>query len=165
MESGFDLASMLAAIEQWPLAQAVKSSSLLYPAINAGHIVGLMAFFASVAIMDLRLLGAFDSVAPKLLLRSVRRVTVAAFAVVASTGALMFLAEPTSLALNPVFKAKLALVGIGLLNALTLEFALAKAISESPPREQLPLFARASAMISLGLWLCVAVAGCFIAYV
>ncbi len=164
LSAAFDFATVMGAIEQWPLTQAMKSSTYLYPFINAGHILSLMVFFAAVAVMDLRLLGGLKTLAPGPTIRDARRIAIAAFVVIAATGGLMFLAEAAELSSNWVFLSKLALIGFALLNVVALEFAFARSISAAGPNDDLPALVRVSAALSLLLWLSIAMFGRFIAY-
>ena len=67
-------AAFLIALEQSGLGAAIRQSAWAYPAANVGHIVALTLFAASVAIMDLRMLGAFAATPPASVVRPARRV-------------------------------------------------------------------------------------------
>lgn len=155
---------ILHAIEHSGLGVYARTSIWLYPAANVLHILGLTVFAASVAMMDARLLGAFRATAPGPFLRRVRRVAAAAFLVMLATGGILFTAEATHVADNPVFRIKLALITAALLNALIFELATSKTVRGVPPGVTLPVAARMGAAVSLGLWLSVAAAGRLIAY-
>jgi hypothetical protein len=66
-----DAPRLLIALEQSDLGAAIRQSAWAYPAANVGHILALSLFAASIALMDVRLLGAFAA-APQQLW-SVRR--------------------------------------------------------------------------------------------
>lgn len=155
---------ILSAIEHSWLGEAARTSVWLYPAANVGHILALTVFAASVAMMDARLLGAFRDIPPGRFLHNVRYVAVSAFTVMLLTGSVMFAAEATHVAANPVFQIKLVLIGLALLNAVLFELLASRHVRSLPERVMLPAFARASAAISLSLWFCVAAAGRLIAY-
>jgi hypothetical protein len=114
--------------------------------------------------MDARLLGAFRDSAPGPFLRTVRTIAMSAFAVMLLTGSVLFAAEATHVAANPVFQIKLVLIGLALLNALVFELVASRHVRSLPERAALPAFARVNAAISLGLWFSVAAAGRLIAY-
>jgi hypothetical protein len=154
----------LSAIEQSWLGVAARESVWLYPAANVGHILTLMVFAASVAMMDARLLGAFGSIAPRPFLRAVRPVAIGALIVMVLTGSVMFAAEASHVAVNAVFQAKLALIALAFVNALIFELYSASAVRALPAGAPMPGAARVNAAISLLLWLTVAASGRLIAY-
>jgi hypothetical protein len=152
------------ALEASGFGAAIRQSIWLYPVANVGHVVAVVTFFATVAVMDLRLLGAFSATAPGIVIRNARRAAVAAFIAVAITGSMLFTAEASHLALNPVFQTKVILILLGLANVLLFEFMFGRRVAEFPPGAPLPAAARASATASLGLWLAVVACGRSIAY-
>jgi hypothetical protein len=155
---------ILSAIEHSWLGEVARTSVWLYPTANVGHILALTVFAASVAMMDARLLGAFRDIAPGPFLRTVRYVAMGAFTVMLLTGSVLFAAEATHVAANPVFQIKLVLISLALLNAVVFEFVASRHVRSLPERVALPAFARVNAAISLGLWFSVAAAGRLIAY-
>src|SRR5258708_22210269 len=108
--------AIFVALEQSGFAAAIRQSSWLYPAANVGHIVFLTLFAGAIAVMDVRLLGGLSATAPAPLLARARNVALAALAGMAVTGSLLFSAEASHLALNPVFQLKAILVAAGLIN-------------------------------------------------
>jgi hypothetical protein len=156
---------LLIDIEQSAIAGHIRQSTWVYAAANVGHILSLVVFFAAVAIMDLRLLGWLDDYAPAEIVAPARRVAVAAFLAQATTGAVLFAAEASHVALNPVFQAKMILVALALANALLSARGAGPALSELPAHARLPARLRFAAFASLALWLAVAAAGRLIAYV
>jgi hypothetical protein len=155
---------ILGALEHSWLGVAARESVWLYPAANVGHILALTVFAAAVAVMDARLLGAFREIAPAVVLRSVRSVIAGALVAMLLTGSVLFTAEATHVAVNPVFQIKLVLIGLALLNALLFELTVSSRIRELPARAGLPMLARLTAVFSLALWFSVAAAGRLIAY-
>jgi hypothetical protein len=152
------------ALEASGFGAAIRQSVWLYPFANVGHVVAVVTFFAAVAVMDVRLLGAFSATAPGIVIRNARRVALTAFLAVAATGSMLFTAEASHLALNPVFRVKAVLVAFGLLNVLAFELAFGRRIADMAPGMALPPVTRISAAASLGLWLAVVACGRSIAY-
>ncbi|MBM3488967.1 MAG: hypothetical protein FJX68_00735 [Alphaproteobacteria bacterium] len=159
-----DAPALLLALEQSAYGEAVRQSVWLYPAANVGHVLALAAFAGAVAIMDARLLGAFAATPPAAVLRPTRRVALAAFALLAASGAALFIAEASHVAQNPVLWIKACLIGLGLANAAAVGVFGETAIADCPPHRPLPLALRAAALLSLALWLAVAACGRLIAY-
>jgi hypothetical protein len=156
--------AIFVALEQSGFAATIRQSRWLYPVANVGHILSLVAFASAVAVMDLRLLGAFAATAPGRVLSRARRAAIAAFCGLAVTGFMLFSAEASHLVLNPVLRLKVALVAAGLLNVLIYEFVARRAVEALPPGTPLPRSAGAAAAFSLFIWIAVAACGRSIAY-
>jgi hypothetical protein len=159
-----DAPAIFVALEQSGFAAAIRQSRWLYPIANVGHILSLVAFAGAVAVTDLRLLGAFAATAPGRLLARARLAAIAAFCGLAVTGSMLFSAEASHLVLNPVLRLKFLLLGAGLLNVLIYEIGARRSVATLPPGEPLPTAARASAVLSLFIWIAVAACGRSIAY-
>ena len=155
---------VLIALEQSGLAAAIRQSVWAYPAANVGHIVALTLFAGSVAIMDVRLLGAFAAAPPADVVRPARRAAMLGLLLMAVTGSVLFTAEASHVAMNPVFQIKAALIALGLLNALFAGRALDAVLADTPARVPLPARVRLSALLSLMIWISVAACGRLIAY-
>jgi uncharacterized membrane protein len=156
--------AIFVAIEGSALGTAIRESTWLYMSANVGHILALVVFAGAVAVMDLRMAGAFKATSPGFVLRAARRIAIAAFLGLALTGSILFTAEASHVALNPVFQIKVALIALGLANILLFEFFTAPRVRALPPLAPLPGAARAAGIISIGVWLAVAACGRTIAY-
>jgi hypothetical protein len=154
----------LIALEQSALGVAIRQSVWAYPAANVGHIVALTLFAASVAIMDIRLVGAFASTPPAAVVRPARRMAMLGFALMAATGLVLFTAEASHVAMNPVFQIKAALIGLGIVNALLVAGPALRRLDNIPALSPLPVRLRLSAFFSLVVWVSVAACGRLIAY-
>ena len=82
----------------------------------------------------------------------------------AVTGAMLFAAEASHLAVNPVFQVKLALIGVGLANIAAYEFGIRRAVDGLAPTVPMPMAAKIAGALSLGIWVAVAACGRSIAY-
>jgi len=152
------------ALEQSGLGETIRQSVWLYPIANVGHIVSLVLFAGAIAVMDVRLLGGLAATSPAPVIVGARRFAVAAFFLMVVTGFLLFTAEASHLALNPVFQFKLALIAVGLVNIVIFEFGARRSVIDLPPGASMPPRAKAAALVSLGLWIAVAACGRSIAY-
>ena len=155
---------VLIALEQSGLAAAIRQSVWAYPAANVGHIVALTLFAGSVAIMDARLLGAFAATPPAGIVRPARRLAMLGLLLMALTGSVLFTAEASHVAMNPVFQIKAALIALGVLNALLAARPLDAVLDQVPAFESLPARVRLAALASLLIWISVAACGRLIAY-
>lgn len=157
--------ALLVALEQSSWGAAIRQSTWIYPLANVGHILGLAVFAGSLAVLDLRLLGAFAATRPAAVVVPARRLAIAAFSLMALTGFILFTAEASHLALNPVFQAKAALIVLGLGNALVLGRMAMREAALIGAGQPFSSRVRWSAGLSLATWLTVAAAGRLIAYV
>jgi hypothetical protein len=156
--------SVFTALEGSGLGQAIRQSSWIYMAANVGHIVALVVFAGAVAVLDLRMAGAFAATSPGYVLGRARRVVVLAFAGLVLTGAVLFTAEASHVIMNNVFQMKLALIALGLINVTLFEIFTAPQVRDLPPLAPLPAAARRAGVISLSVWIAVAICGRSIAY-
>ena len=154
----------LVALEQSALGAAIRQSTWAYPVANVGHILALTLFASSVAIMDLRILGAFSATAPARVIYPARWAAMLGFALMLLTGLTLFTAEASHVSMNRVFQVKAVLIGLGLLNAFLIAGPALAKIADFPPNAALPSRARTAAIISLMIWVTVAACGRLIAY-
>jgi hypothetical protein len=155
---------VLIALEQSALGAAIRQSVWAYPVANVGHIVALTLFAGSVAIMDARLIGAFAATPPAAIVRPARRMAMIGLLLMALTGSMLFTAEASHVAMNPVFQIKASLIGLGLANALLVAGPAMRALDAVPAFAPLPVRLRLSALLSLAIWISVAACGRLIAY-
>lgn len=156
--------ALLVAIEHSAIGAAIRQSSWVYPAANVGHILGLVLFAGAVAVLDLRLLGAFSATRPMDILAPARRAASAAFLVMLLTGSMLFIAEASHVALNGVFQVKAALIASALVNAVLLGGAAMREADYMPAHAPFSGRVRVAAGVSIVLWLAVAASGRLIAY-
>lgn len=147
-------------IEASALAQTLRRSVWLYPVANVLHVLGVMAFFAAVAAMDVKAVRTPNAADLRWFIGQVRPVAILLLAVLVTTGLLLFLPEASHIAHNTAFLVKLAVIGLALLNVLALQSALGRAA----PAAAVSGAVRLTAVASLVLWLTVAALGRLIAY-
>jgi hypothetical protein len=152
------------ALEGSGLGQAIRQSSWIYMAANVGHIVALAVFAGAVAVLDLRMAGAFAATSPGHVLGRARRAVVGAFLALLLTGAVLFTAEASHVIMNRVFQVKLALIALGLVNVALFEAFTAAKVRDLPPLAPLPAAAKRAGIASLAIWIAVAICGRSIAY-
>jgi hypothetical protein len=66
--------------------------------------------------------------------------------------------------MNEVFQVKLGLIALGLINAALFEIFTAPRVRDLPPLAPLPAAARRAGVISIAIWIAVAICGRSIAY-
>jgi hypothetical protein len=156
--------ALFVTLEQSGFSAGIRQSPWLYPAANVGHIVSLVFLAGALAVMDVRLLGGFAATEPATVLARTRFFAIAAGAGMAVTGFVLFAAEASHLALNPVFRLKLVLVGAGLVNLAVYEVWAGRAVERLSAGAAMPAAAKVAGLASIGIWLAVAACGRAIAY-
>ncbi len=86
--------------------------------VRAIHVLAVSGFFGGIAILDLRLLGRGRGLPVAPLAALVRPAVYANFVVAIATGVALFLYDPVEVGSHPYFVPKLALIVLGLTNAL-----------------------------------------------
>nr|WP_256477709.1 DUF2214 domain-containing protein [Aurantimonas marianensis] len=141
----------------------MKASRVVYPLVNAAHILSLATLFGAIMALDLRLLGAFRIAPVQPLAVVLPKLAAAGLAAAVMTGALLFMVQPLDYAANPAFLTKIGLVGIGTLHA---GFVHATGHWQRVVDEgHLSGSIRISAALSMTIWMAAIVAGRFIAFV
>ncbi|QUS37969.1 hypothetical protein RPMA_03170 [Tardiphaga alba] len=156
--------ALFIAIEASGIGAAIRQSRWVYMVANVGHIVALLFFTGAIAVMDARLAGGLAVTAPGPLLRQMRRLAIAGFVGLVVTGLVLFTAEASHVVMNRVFLIKVALIGLGLLNVVWVEWTIMPKVAALPPSSPMPAGARQGALASLVIWLSVAICGRAIAY-
>ena len=156
--------AIFVALEGSGFAAAVRSSTWAYMAANVGHILSLFVFAGSIAVMDLRMTGALAATSPHYVIRTARTVAMCAFGGLVATGFILFAAEASHVALNPVFQVKVALIVLGLVNVAWFEYKVAPRVMRIKPLKPMPQEARIAGFVSLAVWFVVAACGRSIAY-
>ncbi len=152
----------LLALENSGLGEAMRQSLWLYPAANVLHVLAAGVLIGAILGFDLRLLG-LGSRVPVAPLASLL-VPMAATGVLLAlpTGFLLFTADATAVAGNPVFPVKLSFIAVGLVNVAAFHFGALRGIEGWG--NHVPAAARVAAVVSLAAWLGAASAGRLIAY-
>jgi hypothetical protein len=138
-----------------------ESPSLwVFPFVLILHTVGLAFFVGSNVAWDVRVLG-FSAGIPLDVLRRYFTVMWAGFWVNAVSGVLLLIAYPTKALTNPLFYAKLGLIGFGVWLAIRIRrevHPMSDAQADAPP------LAKVLAATSLACWVAVIFAGRLLAY-
>jgi hypothetical protein len=153
---------VLEALAGWPVAAALRGSVVLYPLVNAAHILGIGLLIGAIVTLDLRLLGAFRAVPLAAVAPMLVRVAGSGLALAAVTGFLLFTTRPLTYAENPAFLLKLGLIGLGLINIATLRrhAGWRALLAGGAPS----FLVRAAALASLLTWTAAVLAGRWIGF-
>lgn len=160
---GAALMELFTALEQSSFGYTIRSSTLLYPFANVAHVLGAILLVGPIMMLDLRLLGLSRRIPLRLMVQHLLPWAIFGLIVMLVSGFLLFAAEATAYAVNPVFQLKAALIGAGILNAIVFEL-LARRNWRDWENYTVPLFPRLLALTSLIIWPLVAASGRLIAY-
>lgn len=150
--------AVAAAIEASALGSFARGSSFAYPLANLVHLLGLVLLIGGIGLLDLRLAGAFRSLPLATLSRALTPLALGGLLLMLLSGPVLFAADAASLVKSDLFRWKLVLIGVALLNALAFRWLWSD--EDGEPGVAL----RAMATVSIALWLMVAALGRLIAY-
>jgi hypothetical protein len=157
-------AGAIGALEQMPLAVAMRHELWLYPAVEIVHIAGFVVLVGSIAVLDLRLLGLGMALPVRALTRHILPWTAGAFAVIVPTGLLMFATHASDFLNNRAFQLKLLLILCAGINAALFHVRAYRTVGQWDRDAAPPAAARAHAGVSLLLWFSVIACGRLLAY-
>jgi hypothetical protein len=152
----------LAWLESLPPIEALKTSFIAYPLVNALHILAIGALVTTVILMDLRILGFWSFIDRADFVRLMRRVALTSFAVAVLAGLPMFAIQAQQYVTNPAFVTKMALILVAGLNFLAMQRLAAAGHADARSER---FGAKVSAVTSILLWLGALVAGRLIGFV
>jgi hypothetical protein len=148
---------MLEALEAFGPAALFRTSFVLYPLVNALHILAIGVLVTAALLMDLRILGVARQVPAETVIRHLRPVAIIALAVAALSGIVLFSVQPVDYFANPAFRIKLVLLAAALANAAAFTtFRL--------HRDTVRPLGKLMATASIGLWISVLVSGRFVGF-
>lgn len=151
------------ALEASSLGLFMRQSIAAYPVANLTHLLGLILLVGPIALLDLRMLGAGRAqIAADVASRALTPFAVVGLVLLLSSGVLLFAADARSLAVSTVVLVKLALVALGVANAILFRALWRRRFVDWDERP--PIFGKLQAAGSIALWLMVAALGRLIAY-
>ena len=148
---------MLEALQAYGPAAFFRTSFVLYPLVSALHILAIGALVTAALLMDLRVLGLARTAPVDSVIRYLRPVALTALALAVLTGVTLFSVQPVEYFDNPAFRIKMLLLVLALANALAFTSFRAHRHAAEP-------HVKLMAMVSIGLWISVAIAGRFIGF-
>lgn len=152
-------------LEQTPLAVSISESIWLFPVIEGSHILALPLSVGMILMFDLRLLGvAFRSGPAARMMADVVRWSKFGFAIMFTTGAVLFITQASKAYGNVFFRTKLLLLVILAVNAAVYQIVFYPKMAEWEARGYTPAGARMCGWVSLIGWIGVIVCGRTMAY-
>ncbi len=147
---------MFVALGQSALGRYMQTSVWGFAAVEAIHLLALAVLGGSVLVVDLRLLGAiFRKESSRSLGRDLSRLLLGSLVVLILTGIAMVSEEALKCYYSSAFRWKMALLAA----AVVFYFTLHRRALLRADTHALTLWSRIAAIVSMGLWLGVGVAG------
>jgi hypothetical protein len=155
----------LLALENLAFVSALRNSTLMYPLVNTGHILGIALLIGGIIPLDLRLLGLWRQY-PVMVFVDVLRTTAAiGLGLAFVCGALLFATAAADYAGSMLFQVKMVLVLMGVLNTWVLARVLKREdIWSLPMKARMPVSLRVGAVLSLVFWMSALVLGRLLGY-
>lgn len=148
-----------------PWSVALRESFVVWPILEASHVMTLMLFVGTIFMVDLRLLGwAFTRVPVSQFDRRILPWTIAGFILMVITGLLLFYAKPLTYYHNVFFRLKLLIILAGVANLALFHLKVQRSQQTWDALPRLPTAARAAGLVSILVWSGVIITGRLIAY-
>ncbi|MDB5452607.1 MAG: hypothetical protein JWO33_1185 [Caulobacteraceae bacterium] len=146
-------------------SKLLEGSLNFWGLLEGTHLLTLMLFFGSIMLVDLRLMGvAFREYPVSTIERRLLPLTITAMILLVITGAILFFAKPEIYWHNLMFRTKMVLLVVAMLNIAVFHKLIEKNKDEWDAAPSTPNKAKISAVISLASWILVIASGRFIAY-
>lgn len=149
-------------LEASALGEQMRNSTLLYPALNLTHLLGLVLLLGSMVLLDLRLLGVGRDLGLPRVSRLLTPLAGGGLLLLLGSGFCLFAADAVPLVSDRLFQLKLLLITLGIGNALLFRHEWRQRLDtwDRAP----PVFGRLQAGVSLLTWLLVMSLGRLMAY-
>ena len=147
--------------EHSAIGGAIRSSSWLFPVIEAFHLLGLAVIGGAVLVVDLRLFGFGLRRQPVAqLARDAQPWLIASLMVMVATGVLMFTSEAIKCYYHPAFWVKMT----SLFLAIIFTFTVRRKVALADETRMGPLRSKLVALVSITLWSGVGIGGRWIGF-
>ncbi len=153
-------------LEQTAIGARMRESMWLFPAVETLHLLGMAVLVTTAAAFDLRLMGvAARGTRVSELARRLFPWAWYAFAVQVVTGFLLFSSEATRMVVNPAFRTKLILIGLGGVHAVVFRWVAGRDLADWDAATTTPMRAKIAGLVSILLWIGVVAAGRWIGFI
>jgi len=144
---------------------ALRESIYMYPIVESVHVLTICVFVGFASILDLRLIGVMLRRVPvSEVARRLLPWMIGGFAIMITTGSLLFYATPIRSYYSIWFRTKMILLVVAGLNAWVFHARIWRSVASWDLDPVMPTAARVAGMASLVLWAGIIVTGRMIAY-
>jgi hypothetical protein len=157
---------LLTWIDASPLAEEIRVSLWLFPALEIAHVAAIALVLGSLARVDLRLVGLTSrnrSITE--ISREMTPWTWVGFVLATIFGVLLFVGQPVRYVEVAFFDAKIILILLAGLNMLAFEYLTRRGVDRWDRAPTPPLQVRLAGALSLAFWISVAICGRLIGFV
>jgi hypothetical protein len=160
------IVGILQSLHDTAIAEALRESAWLFPAVETAHVLALVFVFGSIARLDLRLMGlvqrhrAVTEIAEEML-----PYTWVSFVFAAIFGLLLWVSKPIVYVEMVFFDVKLILMALAGLNMLYFQVVTLKTVGQWDRALIPPSSARLAGGMSMAFWASVVVCGRFMGFV
>lgn len=148
------------------LSTLIRDAKWLFPMIEMVHLFGIVTLVGTTLALDLRLMDLWlRRWRVSLLAGSLLPWSWAAFVVMVSTGAGLFVSDPMRFFYNASFRIKMLLILLAGLNALVFQITAFRSLEKWDLNTRTPWGAKVAGLCSLVLWFGIVAAGRWIAFV
>ena len=153
------------AVSDSAIATLVRENGIVFPWLEAAHVMAISVVVGTIAIVDLRLLGlASNSYAVSRLTKSMLPLTWGAFALAALTGLLMVSSQPEKYLANFAFRMKMLMLLAAGLNMAVFHLLTLRGLALWDRNAPVPLAAKAAALMSMAIWVTIVALGRWIGF-
>jgi hypothetical protein len=161
----FDILGWCHWLEQQSWAMTISGSPVLFPALEAVHLMGIVLLVGSTTILDLRLLGVALKKIPVWVVTSKTLPWAwTGFSVMLVTGFFLFSSEAVKVYDNGPFRVKIVMIVLAGINASVFHLTANRRAPEWENRRVMPIGALIAGFSSIALWFGIVIAGRFIAF-
>ena len=148
-----------------PIAQTIRENELLFPWVEAIHVLAVALVIGSIALVDLRLIGFRALNRPiSIVAKELLPITWLSFIIAAVSGAILFTSNALSYSQNSYFLSKMILLALAGINMMCFQLIIGKNLDHWNHLSQLPIAARISGALSLLLWISIVICGRWIGF-
>ena len=159
------LVALAEALEQSSIGQGIAESRYLWPILEGTHLLSQAVSFGLILMIDLRLIGLILREIPVIdMLRQLRGLVLAGFAVTFLSGALVFWSEAATVIVSPLWATKCIAIAVGGINASYFEWVIARRPEVAQSRGPLPASVRYAGIASIAILSLVIICGRLLAY-
>jgi hypothetical protein len=146
------------------VAEAIRDSRWMYPAIETGHYIGLSLLVGGIMLIDLRVLGFFRTLPLRSIIGLLPFVWVG-FLINVVTGSLLFTYGAGQFGRNHAFWLKMSFMVLAGINAFAFDLSVRRSRLNWVAADRPPAYVKTFATLSFALWLCVVTTGRWMAYI
>jgi len=151
--------ALFKALQASPLGSTISQSTWMFPTIETVHVAAVATVIGTIAVVDLRLIGAASRARPaSALIREFLPWTWGAFALALVSGGLLFVSRAADYVALPFFVAKFAIMALAAANMLLFHLTTERRIA-SWDLGRPATGARIAGGVSLLLWAAIVVCG------